>query len=288
MLNNRKHYLQVVAFDQVLAKHCRDELLPYCELENVYDMAELECSASNAEAIIYVMDYTCATHLHNIEFIREKFPQSLLFVAATAVSIPLLHSAIHLGVNDVFLFPFSEEDKVSFICKIQKGTSIKCHSDELEAHHQACCSEVTRDNPMSTLLDIIEKDYAKGPSLQDLSHDIHLSPSRLCHMFKDICGITYSHYLICRKLEEGERLLSENKNSITTIAYQLGFSNPSHFSRSFKEHFNLTPNAYAQGGRDVTQSATYIRYQRLRSELLPNLAHHHIANSMRNKVASSA
>lgn len=271
--NNKKaDLLLLVSFDQVLAKHCKEELSPFCELESLYSMDDLESSIDLPAAIIYLMDYTSATHLHNIEFIRRKFTDSLFFVVTTAVSIPLLHQSLHLGVDDVFLFPFSEQDKHSLICTLKNKTDINCFTEELESAQSLTCEQFDRESPISSLLNIIERDFAKGPSLQDLSHNIHLSPSRLCHMFKDLCGLTYSHYLLCRKLEESERLLSKNNSSVTTIAYQMGFSNPSHFCRSFKEHFNITPNSYAHGNRELTQSSIYMRYQRLRSELIPNMA----------------
>lgn len=270
--NKKPDLLLLVAFDKVLGKHCKEELSPFCELDTVNSMGELEQYSNLPSAIIYLMDYTSATHLHNIEYLRNQCSDSVLFVVTTAVSIPLLHQSLHLGVDDLFLFPFSEQDKHSLVCTLKNKTKIKCFTEELESQQNLSCDEVNRENPISSLLNIIERDFAKGPSLQDLSHDIHLSPSRLCHMFKDLCGITYSHYLLCRKLEESERLLTGNESSVTTIAYQMGFSNPSHFCRSFKEHFNITPNSYAQGNRELTQSPIYIRYQRLRSELIPNMA----------------
>ncbi|WOH39201.1 AraC family transcriptional regulator [Thalassotalea fonticola] len=269
--NKKVNTLLLVSFDLVLAKHCKEELSPFCKLESIYSMDELELSIDLPGAIIYLMDYTSATHLHNIEYIRNKFSDSLLFVVSSAVSIPLLHQSLHLGVNDLFLFPFSEQDKLSLICTIKNKTDIICFSEELENAQSLTCEQIDKENPISSLLNIIERDFAKGPSLQDLSHNIHLSPSRLCHMFKDLCGLTYSHYLLCRKLEESERLLSQSNSSVTTISYQMGFSNPSHFCRSFKEHFNITPNSYAHGNRDLIHSATYLRYQRLRSELIPNM-----------------
>ncbi|WNC73312.1 AraC family transcriptional regulator [Thalassotalea psychrophila] len=269
--NKKAAVLLLVSFDQVLGKHCKEELSPFCELDTVSSMDGLEQYSSLPSAIIYLMDYTSATHLHNVEYIRNQYSNSLLFVVTTAVSIPLLHQSLHLGVDDLFLFPFSEQDKHSLVCTLKNKTEINCFTEKLESQQNLPCAEVSRENPISSLLNIIERDFAKGPSLQDLSHDIHLSPSRLCHMFKDLCGLTYSHYLLCRKLEESERLLTDSESSVTTISYQMGFSNPSHFCRSFKEHFNITPNSYAQGNRELKQSPTYIRYQRLRSELIPNM-----------------
>ncbi|QBY03447.1 AraC family transcriptional regulator [Thalassotalea sp. HSM 43] len=269
MNNDNASGLLLVGFDLVLTSECSQVLSQICDINVVSSMERLEALANELEpqAIVYVMDYTTTIHLHNIQFLKTNFPQSLLYIATTSVSIPLLHQAINIGVANVYMFPFSPNDELDFTDNLSSKTSIQCRTQSKKEDISSI--RFNRDDPVSSLLDIVERDFVKGPSLQDLSDDIHLSPSRLCHMFKDYCGLTYSHYLLCRRLEEGERLLNDNKQSITTIAYSLGFANPSHFSRNFKEHFNLTPNAFAQGDRSVTLSNTYIRYQRLRAELLP-------------------
>lgn len=264
--------LLLVAFDLILEKQCKAELNSFCQVQSINSMEVLETSDQTPSAIVYLMDFSSSNHLHNIEFIRNKYPKQQFFIITTSVSIPLLQQAIHLGVNDVFIYPFSPQEKQSLLSSLNNQTTVECFIDEMEMVSDVAQTQVNKDNPIVSLLDIIERDYVKGPTLQDLSHDIHLSPSRICHLFKDLCGIAYSHYLLCRKLEEGERLLMDNNSSVTTVAYQLGFSNPSHFCRSFKEHFNITPSAYSHAGNELKYSSIYKRYQRLRAELLPNLA----------------
>ncbi|MCP5214546.1 MAG: helix-turn-helix domain-containing protein [Pseudomonadales bacterium] len=60
-------------------------------------------------------------------------------------------------------------------------------------------------------------------------------------------GLTCSRYVINRRLEEVARNLanpSADHMKIIEIAYRWGFSNPSHFSRTFKEHFLCAPQDY--------------------------------------------
>lgn len=274
LVNNEADQLLVVVFARALAKYCKDELGPFCRLEFIECMDELENINGSTATVLYLMDYTSSTHIHNIEYIRNKFSDNLFYVVTTSLSIPLLHHSIHIGVNDLYLFPLSETDRnyiVTSSRKTNEQEADKTNSNVPWVINSRNTAPIVKENPIWSLLNSIERDFANGPSLQDLSNDIHLSPSRLCHMFKDVCGITYSNYLICRKLEESERLLTLDANSITTISYQLGFSNPSHFCRSFKEHYNITPNSFAQGNRDLDQSLIYKRYQRLRTEILPNM-----------------
>ncbi|MDN3651743.1 AraC family transcriptional regulator [Thalassotalea ponticola] len=270
MNNDNASGLLLVGFDLTLTSKCSEVISQMCNFDTVHSMDRLEAVATylEPEAIVYVMDYTTSTHLYNLQYLRQSFPDALLYIATTSVSIPLLKQAIQIGIANVYMFPFSPKDELEFVETLMSKTSLRC---DITDNYFNVVSDLkfNRDNPVESLLDIIERDFVKGPTLQDLSDGFHLSPSRLCHMFKDYCGLTYSHYLLCRRLEESERLLSDSDKSVTTIAYSLGFANPSHFSRNFKEHFNITPNAFSQGDRTVTLSNTYIRYQRLRAKLLP-------------------
>lgn len=261
--------LLLIAFNSALGKGIKEEFRQFIDIDEINSMVALENSAINCSAVIYLMDLTNADHIYNIRYIRDKYPDQQFFVISSTLSIPLLHQSLHIGIDDLFLSPLSEQDRNTLLEKLKNKTCVGIFNDVINKNgNDAICFPKTKKlNDVSCLLDVIEFNYAKGPSLQDLANDIHLSPSRICHLFKDACGITYSYYLLCRKIEEGERLLTLAEHSITHISYQVGFANPSHFCRTFKEHFSITPTAYLNGNRDVQYSETYLRYQRLRSEL---------------------
>lgn len=271
MMKKKEGRLFLIAFDRLLGEQGSEVLSTFCNVDCINSMEALEASVVEPGAVLYLMDLTSSNHIYNINFIRNKYPNIQFFVMTATVSIPLLHQSLHIGVNDLFVFPLSDQDKEALYYKLKNETRVECIAGQMGSCANFFSPQITRFEPIEFLLDIIERDYAKGPSLQNLSDQLHLSPSRICHLFKDVCGITYSCYLLCRKVEEGERLLTVADKSITHIAYQIGFANPSHFCRSFKDHFNVTPTSYANGNRDIVHSVTYLTYQKLRTELFSNL-----------------
>lgn len=272
MVNNMKKKLLLIAFDRESAKLCIEALSSFCEVECCHFMEELEVSNTQPASIVYFMDYTRIDHLHNIKFIRNKYPDKKFFVISNSVSIPLLQHALHIGVTDFFISPLSNTDKHKFFNFLKNETDTVLYPDKITEDFDLCYSQMIKNNPIGILLNIIERDYTKSPSLKSLSEHIYLSPSRICHLFKDLCGISYSSYLMCRKIEEGERLLARCENTVTFISYQIGFANPSHFCRSFKDHLSITPTSYASGNRDVKHSEVFLKYLRLRVELFSNVA----------------
>ena len=273
MIRTKEGSLLLIAFDRELVQQAIEELRSFFDdVDEINFMDDLENSTTDYAAVIYLMDVTSADHLYNIHYIRNKYSDKQFFVITSTVSIPLLHQSLHIGVNDLFIYPLSTQDKDVLLCSVKKQECSDYFSDEIANNSEFNCSQINKEHPISALLDIIERDYVKGPSLKDLADDIHLSPSRICHLFKDLCGLTYSYYLLCRKIEEGERLLTAGQHSITSISYLIGFANPSHFCRTFKEHFSITPTSYINGNREVEHSITYLKYQRLRYELFSSMA----------------
>jgi AraC-like DNA-binding protein len=62
-------------------------------------------------------------------------------------------------------------------------------------------------------------------------------------------GTTFSNELYGFRLQRAERLLQDRRFDgvgIAEIAWNCGFSEPSHFSRRFRKCFGVPPTAYRQ------------------------------------------
>lgn len=60
-------------------------------------------------------------------------------------------------------------------------------------------------------------------------------------------GIPFAEYLIKLRLNYSLELLTNKTLSVTEISFLCGYQNVSHFFRSFKEEFGMTPSAYRKG-----------------------------------------
>jgi AraC-like DNA-binding protein len=78
-----------------------------------------------------------------------------------------------------------------------------------------------------------------------------MSPYRFSRGFKAVFGISFREYLIRYRLREACHLLKNVNASVTDVAFAVGFSDVSHFSKMFKRHFGVSPSDKLQGtGRD--------------------------------------
>lgn len=83
-----------------------------------------------------------------------------------------------------------------------------------------------------------------GFKVEDLSRQLFMSRQQLNRKLKGLTGRTTVEFIRLIRLKRAALLLGNNQGSITEIAYQVGFSNPSHFSRSFHQEYGKTPTQF--------------------------------------------
>jgi AraC-like DNA-binding protein len=73
-----------------------------------------------------------------------------------------------------------------------------------------------------------------------LAQRANLSPSRFAHLFREHTGMPVRNYLLWRRLLYALGRLQQG-HSITTTAYEAGFADGAHMSRSFRRVFGSSP-----------------------------------------------
>lgn len=94
------------------------------------------------------------------------------------------------------------------------------------------------------LRDLIEKQYKYQKGQNYYSDKLNVTYYYLNTLTKKYLGKTVYQLLQDRLLKESIFLLTETAFSAKTIAYQLGFSDPSNFGKFMKEYTGMTPRGY--------------------------------------------
>lgn len=101
------------------------------------------------------------------------------------------------------------------------------------------------NDPMQReLLTYLQQNYTEPIRLEDLSKQFHLSEKYLSRYFKQQFHLTLTQYLMHLRLTHARHLLETGDLPVTEVALQSGFSNVSHFIRSFHAAFQMSPLQY--------------------------------------------
>jgi AraC-like DNA-binding protein len=82
---------------------------------------------------------------------------------------------------------------------------------------------------------------------QQLADQLHLHPKHIGATVKQQTGRTVGQWVTERRLTEACTLLHRTELAVADVGYQLGFQEPTNFTKYFKKHTGHTPTQYRQG-----------------------------------------
>lgn len=121
-------------------------------------------------------------------------------------------------------------------------------NETLAKHHDELLAEqLTQLESGALQQKVIQQIYlamAEGePNRNTIAAELHMS-SRSLQRKLEQHGVTFSELVIEVRKGMATKLLKRQELSITDVASQLGFADPSNFSRAFKKWFGVTPKEF--------------------------------------------
>jgi AraC-like DNA-binding protein len=101
-------------------------------------------------------------------------------------------------------------------------------------------------------LRLIKERHHDPISLAEISSQVELSRERLCRLFHETLGITFSDYLNEVRLAEARQRLATQSESITKVAFNSGYQSLSQFNRRFRSAEGVSPTNYRKRHRDTS------------------------------------
>jgi signal transduction histidine kinase/DNA-binding response OmpR family regulator/ligand-binding sensor domain-containing protein len=167
----------------------------------------------------------------------------ILLTAKTALESRL--EGIKRGADVYLTKPFSAEELILRIYKlIELRQSLQQHyttqkqpnkSDDFQQEDQFITSFKTY---------IISQLDNSNLDNETLGKAFAMSRMQLHRKVKALTGLAIGEYVRLQRLEAALELVKEKKLSLSEIAYQTGFASLSHFSRTFKKHYQKSPSQF--------------------------------------------
>lgn len=81
-------------------------------------------------------------------------------------------------------------------------------------------------------------------NIDQLASEMNMSPSSLYRKIKSVTGDTPGQFIRVVRLKRAAELLTESDRLISDVAFMVGFSSASHFTKAFSAQFGMTPTEY--------------------------------------------
>lgn len=98
---------------------------------------------------------------------------------------------------------------------------------------------------LAYLMDFVETIWNKPDlNVDDFSKKLGFSKSQLNRKLKNLTGKSPNNFIRDYKLNQGLKLLHDQKGNISEIAFETGFNSPGYFSKCFQETYGMLPSTY--------------------------------------------
>jgi YesN/AraC family two-component response regulator len=179
-----------------------------------------------------------------------------IFLTGKATKVEL-RQGMQSGADDYLTKPSTAEEFLSAIAtQLEKRETLKqLYAEQFQqplSHPEPNSDLVLPSTPNPQLQEIfayIEAHYHESISLIDVATAVGYSSAYLTDFVKRQTGTTINRWIIKRRLAAAESLLKETNNSIEQIAEEIGYLNPGHFFRQFRQYVGTTPKVWRKTHR---------------------------------------
>lgn len=152
-----------------------------------------------------------------------------------------------LGIDDYLLKPFhAKQLKVRIASLIEQRRFLRQKFSEALTIKPEEVSAIPLDQQfLKKVTDFIEVHFDNDRlSVEMLSNEVGMSVTHLNRKLTALIGQPAGKLIRSMRLQRAADLLQKQASSISEIAYDLGFSSPTNFTRSFKKRFGVSPSEY--------------------------------------------
>ncbi|MDS7932657.1 AraC family transcriptional regulator [Acinetobacter sp. V91_7] len=101
----------------------------------------------------------------------------------------------------------------------------------------------SRNGVIYTICEIIQRDYYRNLTVQELAKQAGMSISLFHQTFKKVTNYSPLQYIKITRLHKARELIMNNKMGVSEAAYEVGYVSASQFSREFKRLFGIPPKS---------------------------------------------
>ncbi|MVM35438.1 response regulator [Spirosoma sp. HMF4905] len=168
-----------------------------------------------------------------------------------------------LGADDYLTKPFNADElrtRVRNLVRQREHLYQRFAQEQSELVTVTAVPEVSEPSLLATeqkfldRLSAVVMQHIDDPdfTVEVLAENVNLSRTQLFRKLKALTNTTATNFILDIRMEKATQLLAEQEQTVTQIAYAVGFDNPSYFTKLFKERYGVLPSHY---GKSITQTS---------------------------------
>jgi AraC family transcriptional regulator, exoenzyme S synthesis regulatory protein ExsA len=191
-----------------------------------------------------------AIHLHPDllrEIFRSELPSFLRSAPVTSLSEKIISHSIMDRFIESLLFYFNNPQIITeeiLTLKVKELILLLVQTNHAASIHELFAAIFTRKTV--SVVEVVNAHLYHNLSVDELAKLAGLSVTSFKMEFNKLYNESPARYIRKKKMERAKELLKLRDHTISEIAYQVGYNDPSHFSKSFQSLHGYSPGAYRE------------------------------------------
>ena len=190
--------------------------------------------------------------MSGIDVVRQLKRSGITARMVIVTAFPALDSSFEAGAAGADGYvdgPLWGEDVVDVVFQALNGP-LPIQSVPTDPDYPSGCMTSHREPPLDPrvreVMRLIDEQFGRAWSMNELAARVDLSESRLRHLFHRCLNLSVTEYVMQRRLQAAARCLITTSENVRQIAYRVGFQSFSlrDFRRAFRARFGLPPIRY--------------------------------------------
>jgi YesN/AraC family two-component response regulator len=243
-----KHNILIVEDDEILRFTLCELLEPYYNIASTDNGESVLGLVERHQPLVIVLDILLSGYMDGFSVLRqlkqdERFKDTpVIFISAYGQESQI-QTGISLGANDYIVKPFSAkllQLKVESLIQLRIAIQNKVIKTELNKHIDPGFA----NNQLQEFERIIEEILLKDAdlSIHDIAQRLNLSVSTFERVIKKAYKMPPNRYILNRRLEKANLLLSSTNLPIKEISMTMGFNSVSYFTKCYKALYGSSPS----------------------------------------------
>ena len=198
----------------------------------------------------YIFLDICMPIMNGIEFLenaKSEYPHSQFIIVSGYDDFHYAQNALRYGATDYLLKPVDRESINNALShaqsKLNAFSEEKKKIDEIDSKIEQN-SELTTDQIVSYIHDYINEHFPENIKISMFSEKFFFSKEYISRHFKAQYNHGIYEYVLMVRMENAATLLKDNSIKIQDVGERVGFSDNNHFSKAFKNYYNMSPSDF--------------------------------------------
>lgn len=248
-------------------EQCIQPLQPYCQVSLISGMDALSVASAKSppDMLCLQFDRPDSNGLNLLLDIKRRHPTLPLTMLTVQHSEELAVWAFRSGVWEYLVLPLSNAERQRYVRALNDLRDMRLRpagsqrQRPLRTEQLPECVRLNREQhaqqPLFAAIAHIDSHFRERVDETEMAALCNMTAVRFSRLFKQHCGVGFQEYVMGKRMQAAQELLLNSDIPISSVAYSLGFKDPSYFSRAFRQHFGHSPSACRSPSLDPPPSS---------------------------------